>query len=732
MTESIPTSEISKKIVAINKKTVHQICSGQVVLDLATALKELVENSLDSGATFIDIKLKDYGKTCISVSDNGSGVLEQDFEGLGLKHHTSKLREFSDLTEVNTFGFRGEALSSLCSLAELSIVTRHLTSEHGYKLEFDHNGVLKKKEACAREVGTTLHVKNIFKCLPVRAKEFERNLKKEYARTIQVLYSYCLVSTDTKITCSNSVSGKSPNLVVSTANSSNILSNINTIFGKKSSNGLVSLELQPPDEATLQEYNLPVNVEVDFEWDCYISSCDHDIGRSTPDRQFLYINGRPCDLTKVSKLINQVYHKYNNKQYPFIFLNLKLNKQWTDINVTPDKRTIFCTQEHLVLATLKFSLTTKWDRLQGNLTVNPVAELNFGVKRTISPTTADRPAKRLQSLRTISNVERTEKQNVDCTEKQNVERTEKQNVERTVKQIVERTEKQNVERIEKQNVERTEKQNVERDGDNVQNDMTNQRKILDSVEMPISILIIKQKLEEKRNMLSKHVTTNTRIKYKAKLESNQNSDAENELKRELTKESFLQMELIGQFNLGFIIVRLKEDLFIIDQHATDEKYRFEKLHNETQLKVQKLIIPKPLTLSSLNTTILIEHQKIFEDNGFSIKINPEAEHGHHAELTGIPVSGYWQFGQEDIEELIFLIREGGGLENSENHIFRPSRVRQMLASRACRSAVMIGTALNNHEMHNLVTHMAQMENPWNCPHGRPTIRHLLSLQLIQK
>lgn len=86
------------------------------------------------------------------------------------------------------------------------------------------------------------------------------------------------------------------------------------------------------------------------------------------------------------------------------------------------------------------------------------------------------------------------------------------------------------------------------------------------------------------------------------------------------------MEIIGQFNLGFIIARLREDLFIVDQHATDEKYRFEKLNNETQLKTQKLIIPKPLNLSSLNETILIEHQKAFEDNGFSFKINPKGNH----------------------------------------------------------------------------------------------------------
>ena len=91
-----------------------------------------------------------------------------------MKHYTSKLREFSDLTEVSTFGFRGEALSSLCSLADLSIITRHCTSEHGFKLQFDHNGMLQKKEPCAREIGTTVHIKNIFKCFSVRAKEFQR------------------------------------------------------------------------------------------------------------------------------------------------------------------------------------------------------------------------------------------------------------------------------------------------------------------------------------------------------------------------------------------------------------------------------------------------------------------------------------------------------------------------------------------------------------------------------
>lgn len=196
------------------------------------------------------------------------------------------------------------------------------------------------------------------------------------------------------------------------------------------------------------------------------------------------------------------------------------------------------------------------------------------------------------------------------------------------------------------------------------------------------------------------------------------------------------MKIIGQFNLGFIVAELEGDLFIIDQHATDEKFRFEKLNNETKLKTQKLIIPKPLNLASLNETIIVENKEFFDANGFTFTINSAAEFGKRVMLTGIPVSGNWQFNQEDIEELIFLIKEGGGSETTNGYlgdgkILRPSRVRQMLASRACRSAVMIGTALNNSEMRRLINQMGMMKNPWNCPHGRPTIRHLLSLKLLR-
>nr|ATL75354.1 DNA mismatch repair protein PMS2 [Diachasma muliebre] len=679
--EPVAVYEPSKKINVISKEAVHQICSGQVVLDLAVAIKELVENSLDSGATYVDIKLVDYGQTCITVSDNGSGVLETDFEGLGLKHHTSKLRDFSDIFGISTFGFRGEALSSLCSLSDLSITTRHSTVPHAFKLHFNKNGNLTKKEICAREVGTTVSVRNIFKSLPVRAKEFQRNIKKEFTKALQVLYGYCLVSTGIKITCSNSKDGKT-SVVVSTTGSDDVLINAFSVFGKKSLKGIERIDLVQPDEAVLQDFNLPEDISVNFSWEFYSSSCEHRMGCASPNRQFFYINGRPCLLTKINKLINHVYHKYNNKQYPFIYLNLKLPQETADVNVTPDKRTIFLTQEKVILAVVKMSLQQKWNKMQGNYTSLSLDEIQNSLKRSLPMSPVDRPPSKKQMV--------------------SVNKSE----EKETSVAVTRGDDSN-----RCHVFPTEK--------------------LPDIDMEINFKSIKAAVELKRRRREQRRNEDVEIKYRAEIDA-KSADAERELQKGLTTESFAKMKIIGQFNLGFIIAQLDGDLFIIDQHATDEKYRFEKLSNETKLKTQKLIAPKSLNFTSLNETIVMENQNLFDANGFTLSITPDAQPGQRVHLTGMPVSGNWQFGEEDLEELIFLIREGGTEGIKDQTILRPSRVRSMLASRACRGAVMIGKALNTSEMRRLITQMGMIKNPWNCPHGRPTIRHLLSLKLLRK
>lgn len=215
-------------------------------------------------------------------------------------------------------------------------------------------------------------------------------------------------------------------------------------------------------------------------------------------------------------------------------------------------------------------------------------------------------------------------------------------------------------------------------------------------------------------------------KFRAVISPTENQSAEEELSREISKTMFKEMEILGQFNLGFIIVKLKDDLFIVDQHATDEKYNFEMLQQHTVIQCQKLIQPQSLELTASNEIILIDNLEVFRKNGFDFLINENAPPMQRVKLTSIPVSRNWTFGKEDIEELIFM------LSDSPNVMCRPSRVRQMFASRACRKSIMIGTALKKSEMKKLVCHMGEIEQPWNCPHGRPTMRHLINLNMVPK
>lgn len=202
-------------------------------------------------------------------------------------------------------------------------------------------------------------------------------------------------------------------------------------------------------------------------------------------------------------------------------------------------------------------------------------------------------------------------------------------------------------------------------------------------------------------------------------------EAESVLSRNVKKDDFEHMEIIGQFNLGFIIARRRDeensedDLFIIDQHASDEKFNFEKLQRETKLTGQRLIIPKVMDLTAAAEITAIEHLELLEFNGFSVQIDEAAKVGQRVRLLAQPVSGNIAWDVSDLEELLHLIDERG-----TNEIVRPNKTRRMMASRACRMSTMIGDALTTRQMSQIVKQMGTMDQPWACPHGRPTMRWL--------
>ena len=238
---------------------------------------------------------------------------------------------------------------------------------------------------------------------------------------------------------------------------------------------------------------------------------------------------------------------------------------------------------------------------------------------------------------------------------------------------------------------------------------------------------------------AQHLNDNNTVPAATTTREQAEAVAETELERIFKKSDFKNMQVLGQFNLGFIVTRLGQDLFIVDQHASDEKFNFERLQRTTVLNRQPLLHPQPLGLSPAEELTVRDNILTFQQNGFEFK---DATDGRLV-LSAVPFSKGVTLGADDVMEMVGTLESGevgapmwaatqsitnkNMKSNSNAPVVRPSRVRAMLASRACRSSIMIGKPLNRHTMETILEHLSGLQSPWNCPHGRPTMRHLAVL-----
>ncbi|CXH88903.1 DNA mismatch repair protein PMS1, putative [Plasmodium berghei] len=331
------------KIKSIGDESIHNICSSQVIFTLSNVVKELVENSIDAGATEIKVKLVENGIKLIEVNDNGNGIKKINFENVCARHATSKISEFDDIHNIlNTLGFRGEALNSLCMLSDLYISTKHDEFEHGYLLKFDKFGKLLHEEPIARLRGTTVSCENIFKNIPIRKKDLIKNIKSQLSDLLSLMQQYAIIYHEIKFMIFNVVTQKgctkNMNMLI-TNGSDDIKKNFYSIFGKKNIGNLIDLNIKNENWSVKG----------------YIS--DSNSGRRDKDLQFYYMNSRPIHVIKnVNKIINTIYREFNSRLYPIIICNILSDSKNIDINVTPDKREVFFTFENELCEEIKTEL----------------------------------------------------------------------------------------------------------------------------------------------------------------------------------------------------------------------------------------------------------------------------------------------------------------------------------------------------------------------------------------
>lgn len=307
---------ILKRIQQLSRQLINQIAAGEVIERPASVVKELVENSIDAGATRVEVEIS---KDCldIRVSDNGSGIHPDDIELAFSKHATSKISSAEDLFDIHTMGFRGEALASIISIAKVICTTRTKDLETGMRVECEESNV--KKSPCGCAIGTTMEVKNLFYNTPVRQK-FLKSERVELSYIAEILQSIAIANPHVAISLINE--GKTP---LKTSGSGDLLCVLTEIYSNSIANELKK-----------------INKSDDLSKIKITGYCSTpDFTRSTKKSIHVFVNNRVVKCPVILKAIDTAYkNMLPNGKYPFVCLNLELQPKDIDVNVHPTKKEV--------------------------------------------------------------------------------------------------------------------------------------------------------------------------------------------------------------------------------------------------------------------------------------------------------------------------------------------------------------------------------------------------------
>ena len=303
------------RIIQLSKNVINQIAAGEVIERPFSVVKELVENSIDAGATKISIEIENECRN-IRVADNGSGIHPDDIMLAFTKHATSKIETGDDLYNVKTMGFRGEALASIISISKLTCITRTKDFDYGTKVECENSEVKHSKTGCA--VGTIMEIKDLFYNLPARLK-FLKSAKTEYAYITELVQALALVRSNISFELKNN--GKT---TLKTTGQGKLAQAMQEVFSENVDKNF--REVLKTDKIS----GLKISG--------YVSTPDYT--RSSKKDFYMFVNSRIVKCSVFQKSVDMVYKNLIGNRYPFIVLNLELPPQDVDVNVHPTKKEV--------------------------------------------------------------------------------------------------------------------------------------------------------------------------------------------------------------------------------------------------------------------------------------------------------------------------------------------------------------------------------------------------------
>ena len=666
-----------------------KIAAGEVIERPLSVVKELLENSLDAGADTIEIEIREGGISLIRVKDNGKGMDADDLRLAFERHATSKISEFQDLFKLNTFGFRGEALPSIATVAQVEMISCTDDDTVGHKICID-GGVIKSFEETASTSGTVIEVQNLFYNIPARRK-FLKSGSYEAGLIGDLISKYAMGHPNVRFRyVSNG------QLQLDTAGLSTVEQRMTYIYG----NNLKSLIVTVPN------YELSPGR--------YIKAwlVREDITRNNRAQEVFFVNGRLIKSAALSQTLEESYYTLIPKaRFPIAILDLTIPGSELDVNIHPAKTEIKINgYEQLkpkIVDVLKDAL---WE---ASITKNAF------LPETVAPDAHRQAAEQKNEMKIQPEIKKsanksdnkytnTVKATSDSTQKAEEREaksypTVKEQIRSNLADVVAQPEKLYQIKAEQVSTAHTENKKT------VSQDKLFENTDKNAVHTHIEKNSVEATEKQKENIATETVKNNTVIKQK---EESNNSDF------------IKQLTVIGQLNHAFILAQNAEGLYIIDQHTCHERILYEKFMREEAEKAQlsqPLLIPVTVTLSAHQDAVLMEHIFTLRDLGFVIEHFGDRSYL----LRSLPL------GLHDLPDADrFFMDLLHDLETQKN--ITPAWIKEkLLITASCKGAVKANWPLTDIEMKTLLYDLSQVENAHTCPHGRPII-YKITMQELYK
>ncbi len=669
-----------RKIAVLDQHTIDKIAAGEVVERPSSVVKELVENAIDAGATAVTVEIAEGGKKLIRITDNGGGMERDQIPLAFLRHATSKIEKVEDLEHIASLGFRGEALSSIAAVSQVELITKTPTAISGVRYVIN-GGKEETLEDMGAPDGTTFLVRNLFYNVPARSKFLKSD-------TTEGNYISALME---QMTLSHpEISFKyiqNKQVKLHTSGNYSVKDVIYNIYGRDITKAL-----------------LDVSFENDFmKIEGFVGK--PEISRGNRTFENYYINGRYVKNRIIAKAIEDAYKGFlMQHKFPFVSLHIEMTGNDLDVNVHPTKMEVrFARATEVydaVYDTVRKALTRREMIPQVSVGKDEPREKKQTIKAGEIPEPFE--IKRKEQMEHVSFPVQLREESCYGKQELPLKKEEPLQIHREKPSLWKKEEEQQIYRNKAQ---------FSKEEESFFEGTLKEReaKEIAQAEKQAARLDGESKVEEKQEETSADTPPVQMELFEEKL---------------LSPEARIRHKLIGQIFDTYWLVQFGDNFYIIDQHAAHEKVyyeRFVKEFREQTITSQYISPPMIVSLNLQEEALLNANRSYFRDFGFEI----EPFGGKEYCISAVP-SNLYGLGEEELflEMLDHLAGEG---EKDAFGIFA-----SRLAAMACKAAVKGNHRMSPQEADKLIDELLTLENPYHCPHGRPTIISMTKAELEKK